>query len=142
HRLPRADAEKAFTRFPTWMWRNTDVAEFVDWLRQHNRPLFNDERAGFYGLDIYSLGASMRAVIDFLDRVDPEAAAVARQRYGCLTPWSKEPQSYGRMAVTSGFARCEQPVAEMLRDLLDRRLDYVGKDGESFLDAAQNARLV
>jgi protein-L-isoaspartate(D-aspartate) O-methyltransferase len=142
HRLPRADAEKAFTRFPTWMWRNAEVVEFIEWLRHRNRPLFNDERAAFYGLDIYSLSASMRAVIDFLDRVDPEAAAVARQRYGCLMPWSNEPQSYGRMAVTSGFARCEQPVTQMLRDLLDKRLDYVGKDGESFLDAAQNARLV
>ena len=141
HRRARADAEPAFTRFPTWMWRNTDVEAFSDWLREHNEPLPDRARAGFYGLDLYSLGGSIRAVIDYLDQVDPEAAAVARERYGCLTPWSKDPQTYGRMALTTGYARCEEPVTAMLRDLLDKRLHYAD-DGEAFLDASQNARLV
>jgi protein-L-isoaspartate(D-aspartate) O-methyltransferase len=142
HRPARPGAEPAFTRFPTWMWRNTQVEAFSDWLRDHNKSLPDDRRAGFYGLDLYSLNGSIRAVIDYLDRVDPEAAAIARERYGCLTPWSKEPQTYGRMALTTSYARCEEPVAAMLRELLDKRLHYAADDGEAFLDATQNARLV
>jgi erythromycin esterase-like protein len=123
------------------MWRNTDVETFLQWLRRRNEAVPQAHRAGFYGLDLYSLGASIRAVIDYLERTDPKAAAVARERYGCLTPWSSEPQAYGRLAVTTGFARCERPVVEMLRDLLTKRLDAAGDDDE-FLDAEMNAALV
>lgn len=139
---PVEGREPAFRRFPTWMWRNTDVLEFLRWLRSHNSSVAPNQRAGFYGLDLYNLNASIRAVIDYLDRVDPGAAAIARERYGCLQPWQKTPESYGRMAISTGFARCEKPVIEMLTSLLERELTYAAADGESFLDAAQNARLV
>jgi protein-L-isoaspartate(D-aspartate) O-methyltransferase len=142
HKAPSDVAERAFQRFPTWMWRNTDVDAFVRSLRAHNGGLPAERRAGFYGLDLYNLAGSIRAVIDYLDRVDPEAAKVARERYGCLTPWQKEPQAYGRMAVTTGFAQCEAPVVKMLSDLLEKQLAYSQQDSEGFLDAAQNARLV
>jgi erythromycin esterase-like protein len=124
------------------MWRNTVVRDFVEWLREHNQSLPHGERVGFHGLDLYSLNTSIRAVVDYLDKVDPEAAAVARRRYGCLTPWSKEPAQYGHMALSAGYAVCERPVAEMLRSLLEKRLEYSRNDGEEFFDAAQNARLV
>jgi erythromycin esterase-like protein len=142
HREQREGEEGAFQRFPTWMWRNTDVDAFVRWLRGHNqgRPL--DERAGFYGLDLYNLGGSIRAVIDYLDDVDPPAARLARERYGCLQPWSRDPALYGRLAITEGYARCEDDVVAMLRELNRKRLDYVAHDGEEWLDAAANARLV
>ena len=81
-------------------------------------------------------------MVDYLDQVDPEAAQVARRRYGCLTPWSREPAEYGHLALTAGFAVCERAVTDMLRELLDKRLEYAGGDGDRFLDAAQNARLV
>ncbi len=137
-----ADTEPPFQRFPTWMWRNTDVEAFLVWLRRWNDGQPPAARAGFHGLDLYNLSGSIRAVLDYLDRVDPATAVVARQRYGCLLPWATEPQAYGRMALTAGYGRCEQAVVQMLQDLLARRLDYATRDGESFLDAAANARLV
>ncbi|MDB5452570.1 MAG: protein-L-isoaspartate(D-aspartate) O-methyltransferase, partial [Caulobacteraceae bacterium] len=103
-------AEPPFRRFPTWMWRNTDVEAFIEGLRAWNLDRPPENRAGFYGLDLYNLSASIGAVLDYLDKVDPEAASVARQRYGCLTPWAREPQAYGRMALSSGFAQCEAGV--------------------------------
>jgi len=135
-------AEPAFQRFPTWMWRNAEVQALVGWLRTHNARLEPAQQVRFHGLDLYSLHASIRAVVDYLDKVDPEAARVARRRYGCLTPWSREPAEYGHLALTAGFAVCERAVTDMLRELLDNRLDYAARDGEAFLDAAQNARLV
>jgi len=142
HRPALPGAEPPFQRFPTWMWRNAEVEAFAEWLRARNAGLAAERQAGFYGLDLYNLNASIAAVIGYLERVDPEAAAVARERYGCLTPWRNAPQNYGRMALNRGYNLCEGAVVAMLRELLDRRMEYAGRDGESFLDATQNARLV
>ncbi len=134
--------ERPFKRFPTWMWRNTDVRDFVDWLRTHNGSIADtDGRVSFHGMDLYSLNASIDAVVSYLDKVDPEAARIARERYGCLTPWQSDPVTYGRAALSAGYPLCEKAITDMLRDLLDKRLDYMRRDGESYLDAAQNARL-
>src|SRR5207253_378583 len=100
HRPARAGARPAFRRFPTWMWRNTDVEAFVEWLRAHNEAQPAARRAGFYGLDIYSLSDSIAAVLAYLDRIDPAAAASARERYGCLTPFQHDPAVYGRAVLT------------------------------------------
>jgi protein-L-isoaspartate(D-aspartate) O-methyltransferase len=135
--------KSVFSRFPTWMWRNGQVAEFLNRLKEINATIGDpDRKAGFYGLDIYSLGASIEAVLQYLDRVDPQAARVARERYGCLVPWRAEPARYGRMALSRGYAVCEKPVADALTDLLRKRLDYLIRDGEAFFDAEQNARIV
>ncbi|MBM6594442.1 protein-L-isoaspartate(D-aspartate) O-methyltransferase [Microvirga pudoricolor] len=142
HRQARGRAGPAFRRFPTWMWRNTDVDSFVGWLRDHNGQLAPEQRAGFYGLDIYNMGASIAAVLAYLDDVDPAAADVARHRYGCLTPWQREPSDYGRAALSAGYGKCEQPVIQQCRELLSNELAYAQEDGDSCLDAAQNARLV
>ncbi|RWM89775.1 MAG: protein-L-isoaspartate(D-aspartate) O-methyltransferase [Mesorhizobium sp.] len=143
HRPSRAKADPPFQRFPTWMWRNTDVAAFVDWMRQHNERIRLSSRlTGFYGLDIYNMSGSIAAVLQYLDRVDPQAAKIARERYGCLTPWQHEPSTYGRVALTSGYRKCEQAVLEQCRELLARQLDYAQQDGVDFLDATQNARLI
>jgi protein-L-isoaspartate(D-aspartate) O-methyltransferase len=132
----------AFTRFPTWMWRNHEVRELVEWLRERNRGVAVERRVGFYGLDLYSLHTSIAAVLVYLDEVDPDSAAVARARYGCLTPWSSDPASYGYAALTRQYRSCEPEVVGMLRDLLDKRLRYLHADGERYFDAVQNARLV
>ncbi|KQV55337.1 MULTISPECIES: protein-L-isoaspartate(D-aspartate) O-methyltransferase [unclassified Caulobacter] len=141
-RPARLDAEPPFQRFPTWMWRNREFEDFTAWLALWNAGLPEPDRVGIHGLDLYNLSASLRAVLDYLDRVDPTAAAIARERYGCLTPWAHEPQAYGRMARSAGYGRCEAAVVKTLVDLLRRRLDYAAHDGDDFLDAAANARLV
>jgi protein-L-isoaspartate(D-aspartate) O-methyltransferase len=132
----------AFGRFPTWMWRNNEVRAFVDWLREYNATIKQEKRVAFHGLDLYSLYVSIRSVLDYLDKVDPGAAKIARQRYGCLTPWQGDPATYGHAALTGAYRTCEQHVAHALKDLLEKRLVYTGSDGERFFDAVQNARLV
>ena len=116
--LPEPSSEEAFSRFPAWMWRNTDVHDFVEWLRAHNERLSSDARTEFRGLDIYSLGSSIAAVLAYLDRIDPEEAKAARRRYGCLTPWQDDPARYGEAALRLGKSPCEDGVVAELRALL------------------------
>ena len=142
HQAARTMPEPAFSRFPTWMWRNTVVEGLADWLRNHNADKREADRAGFYGLDIYNMRDSIAAVLDYLDEVDPEAADIARERYGCLTPWQRDPATYGRAVLSDRYRACEDAVANQLQELLKNRLDYEERDGASFIDAAQNARLV
>ena len=142
HRPRREGEEAAFERFPTWMWRNAEVDEFIRWLRGWNEERGREAMTGFYGLDLYNLSGSIRAVIDFLDEADPEAAAAARERYGCLKPWSHDPAAYGRMAIGEGYGRCEVGVVQMLRELMERRAGCMGEECEEWLDAAANARLI
>jgi protein-L-isoaspartate(D-aspartate) O-methyltransferase len=141
--LPQeAGSPPPFQRFPIWMWRNAEVADFIDWLRTHNDGAAQDSaKAGFYGLDLYNMSGSIAAVLSYLDKVDPKAAAVARERYGCLTPWQNEPSTYSRAALYSGYRDCEDDVVSQCRELLQRSLESAGKDGD-LLDAAQSARLV
>jgi len=142
HQAHEPSSEEAFSRFPTWMWRNTEVRDFVEWLRGRNERLPAEDRTEFRCLDIYSLGSSIDAVLAYLDRIDPEEAKAARNRYGCLTPWQDDPTGYGRTAFHLGKSPCEEGVLAELCALLDRRLAYVRRDGESFFDATQNARVV
>jgi protein-L-isoaspartate(D-aspartate) O-methyltransferase len=132
----------AFARFPTWMWRNQEVRNFVDWLRARNADVEADKRVAFHGLDLYSLFNSIRSVLNYLDDVDPRTARVARQRYGCLTPWQSDPATYGHAALTRNYQTCEREVVSMLTDLMQKRRAYAEHDGERFLDAVQNARLI
>ncbi len=132
----------AFARFPVWMWRNQEVREFIDWLRTRNANVEAEKRVAFHGLDLYSLYNSIRSVLDYLDVVDPQTARVARQRYGCLTPWQSDPATYGHAALTGSYKTCEREVVSMLADLVRKQRAYAEHDGERFLDAVQNARLV
>jgi erythromycin esterase-like protein/predicted phosphoribosyltransferase len=139
------DALGDFGRFPLWMWRNTDVVAFVEWLRSHNDTQPVDRRAGFYGIDLYSLRTSMQAVLDYLSKVDPAAARVARSRYACFDHFG-EPQSYGYAAEAGWVPSCEQQVVTQLVELQRRRAEYASRDGriarDDFFYAEQNARLV
>ncbi|KAI0835146.1 erythromycin esterase-domain-containing protein [Hypoxylon sp. FL0890] len=140
------EREGVFMRFPTWMWRNMEVHDFVEWLREHNRgkSVLDADSVGFYGLDLYSLRASMRAVIDYLDQVDKNMADLARDRYGELMIWAEDPKEYGLETLVSGFEGYEAEVVQMLKDLLSKRIEYSAThwDGVEFHSAEQNARVV
>jgi erythromycin esterase-like protein len=142
HRPLLQTDDEAFTRFPTWMWRNSEVYDFIDWLRGYNESVARNRRVEFRGLDLYSLGSSIAAVLAYLDEVDPEEAKDARERYGCLSPWHADPARYGRAVLHGDKKPCDQKLLDQLRDLLDKRLDYARRDGEDFFDAVQNARVV
>jgi erythromycin esterase-like protein len=135
-----------FQRFPAWMWRNTEVLEFVAWLRAHNRRMPADRCVGFYGLDLYSLHSSIGVVLGYLDRVDPAAARQARVRYGCFDHAGGDPQSYGYMTRLDLARSCEDGVVRQLAELLERGHAYAAADGasaeEDFFDATLNARVV
>ncbi|HEY0378951.1 MAG TPA: erythromycin esterase family protein [Pyrinomonadaceae bacterium] len=141
------DALAGFKRFPTWMWRNADVLDFVGWLRAHNDGLpSNPAKVGFYGLDLYSLHASIEAVLNYLDRVDPEAAKRARYRYSCFEHFGEDTQAYGYAASFGLTETCEDQVLSQLIELRRRAADYASRDGhiaaDDFFFTEQNARLV
>lgn len=132
-----------FTRFPTWMWANRSILDFTYWLKTHNDSVTEaNKQVGFYGLDLYSLSASMEAVLNYLNSVDPATAEVARLRYGCLSPWSDDPALYGQLVLTRQYKKCEEEVLASLQDMLKKRLEYTKADGERYFDASQNALLI
>ena len=139
------DALGGFRRFPQWMWRNADVLDFVGWLRAHNDAA-GGSKAGFYGLDLYSLHASMEAVLRYLDTVDPEAARRARRRYACFDHFGEDTQAYGYAASAGLAPSCETAVVGQLLDLRRSAAEYARRDGRVAPDdlffAEQNARLV
>ncbi|MGO4475167.1 erythromycin esterase family protein [Massilia sp. 2TAF26] len=137
-------ALSGFERFPSWMWRNTDVSAFVDWLREHNEKQAGGKQVGFYGLDLYSLFTSLREVLAYLDKVDPQAARIARERYACFDHYYEDSQHYGYSANLDLSASCEEGVIEQLNQMQRRACEYAQKDGseDGFFYAQQNARLV
>jgi erythromycin esterase-like protein len=141
-----SEALSGFERFPTWMWRNTVVAEFVHWLRQHNDAIADPtRRAGFYGLDLYSLHSSMRAVVAYLEPRDAAAARAARRSYGCFDQYGEDSENYAWAASRLGDGSCEEAVTRELLALRSRRAQLVSRDGaeagDEFFYAEQNARL-
>jgi erythromycin esterase-like protein len=131
----------AFERFPTWMWRNTEVRDLVEWLREYNRGVPAARQVGFYGMDLYSLFTSIGAVLQYLDRVDPDAARRARGRYACFDHYGEDSQAYGYAASFGLQAHCEDEVIQQLREMNLRAAGSSRDPGEAFY-AQQNARLV
>ena len=136
-----------FTRFPRWMWRNADVLDFVGWMRSHNDSLPSPStKAGFYGLDLYSMYSSIEAVLAYLDKVDPEAARRARYRYACFEHFGEDTQAYGYAASFGLTEPCEEEVLSQLVDMRRQADEYARDDSNSsedeFFYAEQNARLV
>lgn len=148
-------ALEGFKRFPQWMWRNTDILDFIGWLRNWNDSVEDHHRkgrhdggfaAGFYGLDLYSLNASMRAVIDSLHEIDPATAKRVADHYGCFDHYDRDTQRYGLLAGHGITEGCQQQVMAVLSELHGKKDSYLGRDGvkawDEFFNADQNARLV
>lgn len=143
------DSENAlndFERFPTWMWRNTTMPPFLKWLRKHNDTVAPPYKVGFYGLDLYSLNASMQAVIHYLKKVDPDSALEAKNRYACFDHLTIDPQMYAYLASNRVKKSCIDEVIAQLRDIQHNAFKYIHKDGitaeDDYFFAAQNARVV
>jgi erythromycin esterase-like protein len=141
------EAFSGFRRFPIWMWRNTVIVEFVEWLRSFNSDI-DPKRApvGFYGMDLYSLHASIEAVLKYLEKVDPDSAKRARQRYSCFDHFSHKPQEYGYATTVGAAEPCEEVVVEQLVELQRNAAEFLRRDGdvaaEELFFAEQNARLI
>jgi erythromycin esterase-like protein len=132
------DVLHAFERWPTWMWANREVIALVDWLRDYNRRRSPDQRAGFYGLDVYSLWDSMRAVIEYLERIDPQLARNARSAYNCFEPYAEDVQEYAR-ATALVPTSCEAEAVSVLRSLRGRAPEFREDGREGYFNAEQNA---
>jgi erythromycin esterase-like protein len=141
------DSLSGFKRFPAWMWRNADVLDFIGWLRAYNeRPIQGQPKAGFYGLDLYSMHSSIEVVLAYLDKVDPEAAKRARERYACFDSYGGDSQRYGlETAMGQGYS-CEDAVVGQFVELYSREAELARRDGrvaaDDYFIAEQNARLV
>ena len=126
-----------FTRFPAWMWRNTVMVDFIEWLK--------GKGANFFGIDLYSLHASIEAVLQYLDDIDPEAARRARHRYACFEHFGHDPQEYGYASTAGIIESCEDDVVKQLLELRAKAAEYARRDGkvaeDEFFFAEQNARL-
>ncbi len=139
------EALAGFERFPAWMWRNTEVCDFVEWLRQHNSGLGLEQQVGFYGMDLYSLFRSMEEVLSYLDRTDPVEAHRARSRYACFDHVGQDSQAYGYGAAYGMARSCEDEVVQQLRDMTLRLTQHPSAPSlarDEFFHAQQNARLV
>jgi erythromycin esterase-like protein len=137
------DALSGFGRFPTWMWRNTVVLDFVEWLRAENSGRTANSKTGFFGLDLYSLFNSMRTVIEYLEGVDPDAARRARYRYSCFEHFGEDSQAYGYAASFDLSRSCENEAVNQLVELERRAMYDLNRTGsDDLFDAEQNARLV
>jgi erythromycin esterase-like protein len=141
------EALSGFRRFPIWMWRNTVMVEFVEWLRSFNSDI-DPKRApvGFYGMDLYSLHASIEAVLKYLEKIDPDSAKRARQRYSCFDHFSHKPEEYGYATTVGAAEPCEEVVVEQLVGLQSKAAEFLRRDGdvaaEELFFAEQNARLI
>ena len=136
-----------FRRFPAWMWRNTVMVEFIDWLRGWNLQTdHKNDRTGIFGMDLYSLHASMESVLGYLDKSDPAAARRARDRYSCFDHFGKDPQAYGYATTRGNSESCETEVVAQLVELRRKYGELMSGGGQVAKDelfyAQQNARLV
>ncbi len=141
------EALEKFKRFPQWMWRNTTIPPFISWLREHNETLSDaSQKIGFYGMDLYSLNASIEAVISYLKKVDPDAAEKAKIRYGCFDSLGVDPQTYGYLTKLGIKKNCIKEALDQLLEMQHKSFDYLKEnsitDEDAYFYATQNARLV
>jgi len=133
-----AEVLHAFDRWPTWMWANREIVALAEWLHEHNRALPDEQKTGFYGLDVYSLWESMAAVVDYLEGVDPEFARMARNAYDCFEPFNEDVQEYARATALVPMS-CQNETVRVLRELRSRAPEFSEDGREAYFNAEQNA---
>ncbi|MBW3625764.1 MAG: erythromycin esterase family protein [Armatimonadetes bacterium] len=127
-----------YHRWPTWMWANQEIVQLAEWLRRHNDGLPEEEKVGFYGLDVYSLWDSLRSIMEYLGKTDQEALKTAAQAYRCFEPYAEDVQQYA-LATRFVSESCEEEVIRLLYDLLNKAQDYKEENREAYFNAEQNA---
>ncbi|GAA4440222.1 hypothetical protein GCM10023188_37220 [Pontibacter saemangeumensis] len=131
-----ADVLQVYKRWPSWMWANWEVAALVEWLRDHNHMKNVQEKAGFYGLDVYSLWESLDQIVNYLERTDGQVAEAARTAINCFEPFNRDPQVYAQ-ATAFVPTDCEKEVIEMLKRVQSHRI--YSDDPENEFNTRQNA---
>lgn len=127
----------AFNRWPTWMWANQEMVEFVEWLKDFNADLPKEKKVGFYGLDVYSLWDSLEAILSFLKYKDPQSVEAAIKAYRCFEPYRGDPQEYAQSLLLVPDS-CEDQVVELLETIRQKQDEYEGSQEDVF-NAEQNA---
>jgi erythromycin esterase-like protein len=140
--LPGAPADPrqallAFERWPTWMWANEEVVDFTRWLCARNRTVEESARAGFHGLDVYSLWESLREILTYLREHDPDQVPAALTAYRCFEPYADDAQAYA-LATRFVPTTCENEVIDLLVGLRQK----TAGDGAGRFGAWQNAEVV
>ncbi len=128
----------AYERWPTWMWANQEIVELAEWMREYNANRPEEDKVGFYGLDVYSLWDSLDAILKYLEETDPEALPVARQAFRCFEPYGEDAQDYA-WATALVPTTCEDEAVSLLRNLCSKAMEYREDDLEAFFNAEQNA---
>lgn len=129
---------KNFNRWPTWMWANWEIVALAEWLKQHNAKLTANKRAGFYGLDVYSLWESLEAVTKYLEKADPSVLQTAKRAMECFEPHNVREGFYYADRSYGLSASCEDAVENLLANIR-RNLPMYNTDHEAVFSAEQNA---
>ncbi len=132
-----AQVLSTFNRWPTWMWGNWEIAALVEWLHAHNQTQPQAQKAGFYGIDVYSLWDSLQEILKYLEQRDGQAVAAAHKAFSCFEPYSEDPQEYAR-AVAFVSQDCEDEVVHMLSSLRKKAMPQSSGSLTDF-SAEQNA---
>jgi erythromycin esterase-like protein len=130
-----------FERWPTWMWANEEVLEFMEWLRRYNEQLPNREQVGFYGLDVYSLWDSLYQVMSYLGTHIPSAVPAARKAFHCFELYGEHAHGYARATHWLDDS-CEGAVVGLLAEIRRGFRAHPGDGPEAEFNAEQNALVV
>jgi erythromycin esterase-like protein len=134
------DVLHAFSRWPTWMWANWEIVAFAEWLRGYNDMRPDEEKVGFYGLDVYSLWESLKAVIGYLKQHDPDALPAAERAFRCFEPYEEDPQEYARATLFVPES-CEREVIDLHNTIRQQAAPKADADATA-LNAVMNAEVI
>lgn len=127
---------KNFNRWPTWMWGNWEVAALAEWMREYNSLQPVNRKAGFYGLDVYSLWDSMQEMMSYLEKEDPQAAQSVRSAIRCFEPFQNNEHLYARYSLTEHS--CRDKVMALLKEIR-AKAHHLDGDHEAGFNTEQNA---